>query len=144
MDSRGIAESDFYKLLGEHCLTDEEIFAISYYLNDNKNQNIFFTKIIGDLEVRVRFFEIEVVYDIIRSCDNKRLSSMSVNFYNESLFIEFSDTKLEIGMDLFDYPNKKKESVLYARMQLLNELLTRYYSRILYSIYRERRRCSCL
>lgn len=140
MDAKGITQIDLYKLFSDHCITDEEIFTVSHYLNDNKNRNIFFTKIIGILEVRVRFFEIEVVYDIIRSRDNKRIASISVNFDNESLFVEFPDIKLEIGLDLYDYPNRNKETVLYARMQLLNELLTRYYSRILYSIYQERRR----
>ena len=140
MDSKGITESDFYKLLSYHCITDEEIFVISHLINNNRNANIFFTKIIGDIEVRVRLFEIEVVYDIVKSNTGKTLTTMSVSFDKETLFVEYSDCRLEIGLDLFDYPEMDKTNVLFMRMQLLNEILTRYYSRMLYSIYLERRR----
>ena len=139
-ESRGIVESDFYKLLSSHTITDEEIFVISRFIVDNQNLNIFFSKSIGDMEIRLRFFDIELDYDVL---DNNKstLATIMVNFHDESLYVVYKDVKVEIRLDLVDYKGSdKKNTVLYMRMQVLNEILTRYYSKLLYAIYLERRR----
>lgn len=139
-ESRGIVESDFYKLLSSHTITDEEIFVISRFIVDNQNLNIFFSKSIGDMEIRLRFFDIELDYDILDK-NKSTLATIMVNFNDESLYVVYKDIKVEIRLDLVDYKGSdKKNTVLYMRMQVLNEILTRYYSKLLYAIYLERRR----
>ena len=138
MSSKGICEDDIYKLLSSHILTDEEIFEISRFIDSNQNTNVFFSRYIGDIEVKLKLFDIEIDYMIL-SKDKKIIASMGVNFFNESLIVEFSDIKLDIGLDLMDYKNKNTKNVLYMRMHVLNEILTRYYTKLLYSIYLERR-----
>ena len=139
-ESRGIVESDFYKLLSSHTITDEEIFVISRFIVDNQNLNIFFSKSIGDMEIRLRFFDIELDYDILNK-NKSTLATIMVNFHDESLYVVYKDVKVEIRLDLVDYKGSdKKNTVLYMRMQVLNEILTRYYSKLLYAIYLERRR----
>ena len=139
MNAKGICEQDIYKLFSSHILTDEEIFTISHFINSNQNTNVFFSKYIGDMEIKLKIFDIEIDY-IIFSKDKNTMASMSVNFVNESLIVEFSDVKLDIGLDLMDYKDCNPKNVLYMRMHVLNEILTRYYTKLLYSIYLERRR----
>ena len=138
MSSKGICEDDIYKLLSSHILTDEEIFEISRFIDSNQNTNVFFSRYIGDIEIKLKLFDIEIDYMIL-SKDKKIIASMGVNFFDESLIVEFSDIKLDIGLDLMDYKNKNTKNVLYMRMHVLNEILTRYYTKLLYSIYLERR-----
>lgn len=140
LSARGITENDIYKLLSSHILTDEEIFTISHLLDESNHLNVLFTRDIGTLSVRPRFFDIEVDYNIFSKDNQGLICSMLVNFHKETLFVVYSDVKVEIGLDLFDYSPKNTKNVLHARMHLLNELLTRYYSRTLYAIYLEHRR----
>lgn len=139
-NAKGITEYDCYKLFSSHTLTDEEIFTMSRTIMNSQGMNIFFTKMIGDTEIRIRIFDdIELDYEFY-SKDKKVLANIAVNFKDLSLFVSYSDTKIDIRLDLMDYTGNNKKNVLYMRMQVLNELLTRYYSKLLYAIYLERRR----
>lgn len=142
MNCSGINEEDFLIFLKDrNILTDEMIFTISRYLDNVKGINIFFSKTIGTTEVRIRFFDIAIDYLIYNS--NKQLcTSVSLNLSTLTLFVEFPllDEKYTIGNDLLDFEESKKNKLSILRMQVLNELLTRYYSKILYSIYKAQRR----
>ena len=139
LNSKGIDERDIYQLLSSHVLTDEEIFAISRVIFENQNLNIFFSRNIGGTEVRVKIFDIEIDYDLY-SIDKRRLASVQVNFKDLTLFVCYDDIKVDLKLDLLDYSGNQNKNVLYLRMQVLNEILTRYYSKILYAIYNEKRR----
>ena len=140
LDSRGVTEDDIYRALSSHTITDEEIFTISRLLNGYHEMNIPYARSIGSVEIRVKLFEIEVDY-IFYNSEKLPVATITVNFMDESLFVIYKDIKVEIGLDLLDFKeNRNKKTVLYARMQVLNELLTRYYSKVLYDIYVERRR----
>lgn len=142
LSSRGITEKDIYKLLSSHILTDEEIFVISHLLDECNHLNVLFTRDIGTVSIRPRFFDIEVDYNIFSKTSQGLICSMLVNFDKETLYVVYNDAKVDIGLDLFDYRPKNTKNVLHTRMHLLNELLTRYYSRTLYAIYLELRRRS--
>ena len=139
LNSKGIDERDIYQLLSSHVLTDEEIFAISRVIFENQNLNIFFSRNIGGTEVRVKIFDIEIDYELY-SVDKRRLASVQVNFKDLTLFVCYNDIKVDLKLDLLDYSGNQNKNVLYLRMQVLNEILTRYYSKILYAIYNEKRR----
>lgn len=142
MHCKGIKQDDFSILLRDKkVLTDEIIFAITRYIDSNKNSNIFFTKTIGNSEIRVRFFDIAVDYLIYNG--NKQISCIiSCNLNTLSFVIEFPliSEKYTIGNDLLDIDKEKRNRLSILRMQVLNELLTRYYSIILYNLYRQRGR----
>ena len=142
MNCSGIKQDDFDKLLRDKkVLTDEMVFAITRFIDSQKNTNIFFTKIIGDTEIRIRFFDIAVDY-MIYTKDKKLSTIVSCNFNTLTFIIEFPliKEKYIIKNDLLDFDQKQKNSLSVIRMQVLNELLTRYYSIILYNLYRQRRR----
>lgn len=142
MNCGGIKKEDFEILLRDKkILTDEMIFSITRFIDSQKNTNIFFTKTIGDIEIRIRFFDIAVDYVIYNS--NKQISAIvSCNLNTLTFIIEFPllKEKYTIGNDLLDFEKDKKNQLSTMRMQVLNELLTRYYSIILYNLYRLRGR----
>ena len=142
MNCSGIKQDDFDKLLRDKkVLTDEMVFAITRFIDSQKNTNIFFTKMIGDTEIRIRFFDIAVDY-MIYTKDKKLSTIVSCNFNTLTFIIEFTliKEKYIIKNDLLDFDQKQKNPLSIIRMQVLNELLTRYYSIILYNLYRQRRR----
>ena len=111
LSARGITENDIYKLLSSHILTDEEIFTISHLLDESNHLNVLFTRDIGTLSVRPRFFDIEVDYNIFSKDNQGLICSMLVNFHKETLLVVYSDVKVEIGLDLFDYSPKNTKNV---------------------------------
>ena len=142
MNCGGIKQEDFEILLRDKkVLTDEMIFSITRFIDSQKNINIFFTKTIGTTEIRMRFFDIAVDYMIYNA--NKQVSCIvSCNLNTLSFIVEFPliKEKYIIGNDLLDFDKDKKNQLSTMRMQVLNELLTRYYSIILYNLYRQRGR----
>lgn len=137
MNCKGISEEDLLMFLKDQTiLTDTMIFTISRYLDNIKGINIFFTKMIGSIEVRTRFFDIAMDY-LIYNKDKKICSSVSLNFSTLTLIVEFPliGEKYIIGNDLLDFDKSQMNKLSILRMQVLNDLLTRYYSKILYSIY---------
>lgn len=143
MECSGITENDFVILLsnGHKILTDEIIFAISRYIDSIKGINIFFTRTIGTTEIRTRFFDIAIDYQFYNS-DKKLSSAVMLNLSTLTLIVEFPliEEKYTIGNDLLDFEQEKKNKLSILRMQVLNDLLTRYYSKILYAIYLQKRR----
>lgn len=150
MRCSGIKEDDFILLLrSQKILTDEMIFAISRFIDNEKNSDIFFTKIIGNIEIRIRFFDITVDY-LFYNKENKLLAAMCVNLVDPftliidfpNIITEFQDVKerYTIGNDLLDFEKEKQNDLSILRMQVLNEVLTRYYAKILYSLYLQLRR----
>lgn len=142
MNCSGITEEDFKIFLSDHhILTDEAIFGITRYIDSIKGINIFFSRYIGDIEVRARFFDIAIDYVMYNS--KKQVSAVvAVNLSTLTLLVEFPllKEKYTIDRDLLDFEADKKNSVSLLRMQVLNDVLTRYYSKILYSIYIQKRR----
>lgn len=142
MNCAGIKQEDFDIMLRNNkVLTDEIIFAITSFIDSQKNTNIFFTKKIGDTEIRVRFFDIAVDYVIYNS--KQQISAVvSLNLNTLTLIVEYPliKEKYTIQNDLLDFEREKRNKLSILRMQVLNELLTRYYSIILYNLYRVKRR----
>lgn len=142
MSCTGITEEDFKILLSDHrILTDEAIFGITRYIDSIKGINIFFTRSIGDIEIRARFFDIAIDYVMYNS--KKQVSAVvAVNLSTLTLLVEFPllKEKYTIDRDLLDFEDNKKNNMSLLRMQVLNDVLTRYYSKILYSIYIQKRR----
>ena len=142
MNCSGIKQEDFDILLRDKkILTDEMVFAITRFIDSQKNTNIFFTKMIGTTEIRMRFFDIAVDY-MIYNTQKQLCCIISCNLNTLTFIIEFPliEEKYIIGNDLLDFDKEKKNKISVMRMQVLNELLTRYYSIILYNLYRQRRR----
>ena len=142
MNCSGITEDDFRILLSSnHILTDEMIFAVTRYIESIKGINVFFSRTIGNIEVTARFFDIAVDYVIYDS--NRRVTAaVAVNLNTLTLFVEFPviKEKYTIDHDLLDFEDDKKNKLSLLRMQVLNDVLTRYYTRILHSIYMQKRR----
>ena len=142
MNCSGIKQDDFEILLRDKkVLTDEMVFAITRFIDSQKNTNIFFTKTIGDTEIRIRFFDIAVDYMLYN--EQKQLSAIvSCNLNTLTFIVEFPliKEKYVIKNDLLDFDQSQRNPMSVLRMQVLNELLTRYYSIILYNLYRQRRR----
>lgn len=142
MNCRGITEDDFRVLLSSHhILTDEAIFAITRYIDSIKGINVFFSRTIGSLEVSARFFDIAVDY-VVYDSNKKVTAATAVNLNTLTLIVEFPaiNEKYVIANDLLDFEEDKKNKLSLLRMQVLNDVLTRYYTRILYSIYVQKRR----
>ena len=142
MNCSGIKQEDFDILLRDKkVLTDEMVFAITRFIDSQKNTNIFFTKTIGDTEIRIRFFDIAVDYMLYNN--QKQISAIvSCNLNTLTFIVEFPliREKYIIKNDLLDFDQSQRNKLSILRMQVLNELLTRYYSIILYNLYRQRRR----
>ena len=142
MSCRGITQDDFDKLLREGTpLTDITIFTISRFLNEIKGINVFFTKKIGEMTVKVRFIDIAVDYQFYNS-KNELMAAVCVNLDLLTLFVEFPELKqkLNIGDDLMKFGKLANGKVWNLRMQVLNEALTRYYAKLLYNVYIELQR----
>lgn len=142
MKQPDLTEKDVEELvrIEDNILTDEQIFVISEYLNRCKSVKIFFTKQIGDSTVSARFFDIVICYDFKINTGETR-STIEIDFQNKTLYVYYSDgTKLEIFKNLLDYSEDKKNLLIDLRMRVVNEMMIRYYVKLLYAIYCERRR----
>jgi len=115
-------------------LTDEQIFVFSRFLNSYRG-NIGFTKYIGDLVINAKLFDIAVVYQIKHKTSNKLLCTVDVNFDKCSLYIYFDCMKksIEVMEDLNTYKNENKNDDV--RMKFLDEILSRYFTDLIYAIY---------
>lgn len=142
MNCTGITEDDFRILLsGNRILTDEIIFAVTRYIDSIKGINVFFARAIGNIEVTARFFDIAVDY-VIYDSNKKVTAAVAVNLNTLTLIVEFPmiKEKYTIANDLLDFDEDKKNNLSILRMQVLNDVLTRYYTKILHSIYIQKRR----
>ena len=140
MNCIGIEERDIeYLLRSKDIMTDEQIFVISDFLNKQKMVNIFFTKKIGDISISVYFFDIAVYYEF-KKADGTKLATIDINFQKKTFYITYGDDRVEVYNDLLDYEKGKKSNLMDLRMRAMNELLIRYYKKIIYTIYIEIRR----
>ena len=142
----GISEKDFTKALKESSdhgiLTDEQIFTISRYINNLKGIKIFFSRKVGTVEIRPKFFDIAVDWEFVAS-DKTIRAAICLNLNRNTLFVELpnSNKRFTIDSSLLDvYEKDKLDQTSRTILLLLNDLLTRYYSNLLYNIYRELRR----
>lgn len=139
MSCKMVHKNEIENLLrSEEVLTDEQIFAISHYLNDSKQLDIFFQSIIGNVQISMKFFDIAIYYDFILVDKSERRARIEVNFQNEKLYIYYNDETLEIFDNFLDYSTDMKCLGNDLRMRVTNELLTRFFIDILHSIYLRR------
>ena len=133
INSRGLERRDIeYIIRSTDILTDEQIFVFSHFINRYRASNVFFTKYIGDLIISLRMFDIAICYEI-KNKKGTLLCSMEIDFQSETLFVKYQNCNCEIGRDLMEYRGKNEANDI--RMKVLNEVLVRYYTHILYAIY---------
>ena len=130
--TRGLTVDAFLSLLrDEPYLSDNKIFAISRFINNSKVP-VFLTKKIGDIEIVCRRFEVAVTYTI-KSTNQCRID---VDFNTLGLEVKYTDRTLIIDQNLMDY--RGEHNLLFdLRQEILNEMMSRYFSRVLYAMYRE-------
>ena len=134
MYSRGLTENGFDSLLrDEPFLSDNKIFTISRFIN-NSNIPIFLTKKVGDLDVICRRFEIAVTYTVKTS----NPCTVVIDFKDLTLSVEYKDCVLIIDQNLSMYQGEH-DKLKDLRQLVLNEILIRYFAKILYAIYTELR-----
>lgn len=134
MRTKGLDADNFNSLLrDEEFLSDNKLFAISRFINAYKPP-IFLTKKIGKLDIICRRFDIAVTYTIT----TKEPCRVVVDFHTLDLEVEYSDCKLIIDQNLSDYRGEHT-IVNDLRQTFLNEILIRYFTKILYSMYKELR-----
>lgn len=145
MAAGGITEHDIEKLLRDDnpkgMLTDETIYSVVKYINSVKGINVFLTRKIGSMEIRPRWFDQSVDFQIIRK-DGKVEAALCMQLVHPYRFhIEFPiiNQTIVILMDLLDFEGDHNET-MELRIRVLNEIITRYYSKTLFAIYQELRR----
>ena len=113
--TRGLTVEAFLSLLrDEPYLSDNKIFAIS------------------SIEIVCRRFEVAVTYTI-KSTNPCRID---VDFNTLGLEVKYTDRTLIIDQNLMEY--RGEHNLLFdLRQEILNEMMTRYFSRVLYAMYRE-------
>lgn len=146
MHCTGISENDFAKALKESSdhgiLTDEEIFSISRYVDNLKGVNIFFSRRVGTIEIRPKFFDIAIDWEVVAP-DRTVRAILCLNLNQCTLFVELPNAKKKIVINdsLLDVENNSQLDLhTKTTLLVLNDILTRYYSNLLYNIYRELRR----
>lgn len=142
MRTQGITEHDLYKLLSDDntkgVMTDETIYSVVKYINSVKTINVFLTRKIGSTEIRPKWFDQSVDFQMINE-DHQVTAAVCLQLvYPYKFHIEFPILKrtILINLDLLDYDGGK-DAIMDLRMRVLNEILTRYYSKTLYTIYQE-------
>ena len=134
MCSRGLTIEAFESLLrDEEYLSDNKLFAISRFINRN-NPQVFLTKKVGGLEIICRRFDIAVTYTV-KTTNECRID---VDFNDLSLKVKYVDCELIIDHNLMDYRGEHNKLYDY-RQAILNEIMIRYFAKILFAIYRELR-----
>ena len=130
--TRGLTVEAFLSLLrDEPYLSDNKIFAISRFINNSKIP-VFLTKKIGNIEIVCRRFEVAVTYTI-KSTNPCRID---VDFNTLGLEVKYTDRTLIIDQNPMEY--RGEHNLLFdLRQEILNEMMTRYFSRVLYAMYRE-------
>lgn len=139
INSRGLELRDIEFLVrSKEVLTDEQIFIFSQFINRYRASNVFFTKYIGNLIISLRMFDIAICYEI-KNKKGELLCSMDIDFYKKTLYVRYPDkSNLEIMHNLLDY--RYKSDTNDVRMKVLNEVLIRYYTHIIYAIYMDMQR----
>lgn len=134
MCSRGLNVEAFESLLrDEEYLSDNKFFSISRFINTIKPQ-VFLTKRIGDLDIICRRFDVAVTYTI-KTTNECRID---VDFSDLSLKVKYVDCELIIDQNLLDYRGEHNK-LFDLRQIFLNEIMIRYFAKILFLIYRQLR-----
>ena len=141
MKTQGITEHDLYKLLSDDntkgVMTDETIYSVVKYIDSIKAINVFLSRKIGSIEIRPKWFDQSVDFQMIDQNHQVTAAVCLQLVYPYKFHIEFPILKrnVTINLDLLDYDDK--DATMDLRMRVLNEILTRYYSKTLYTIYQE-------
>jgi len=142
MQAIGIEERDIEDLIrsnkSDEVLTDDELFAISDLFHRNRFMNIFFSRKIGDMTVNFKFVNNEVVYTIT-SGKGKMCANVYVCTEFHYIIIEYPDIKVDVINNLYGY-SSKSTMFMNLRMQFLDEILVRYFKKVIYAIYLELKR----
>lgn len=133
INSRGLERRDIeYIIRSTDVLTDEQIFVFSHFINRYRASNVFFTRYIGDLIISLRMFDIAICYEI-KNKKGTLLCSIDIDFSAQTLYVKYPNCTCEVGSNLMEYREKNEANDI--RMKVLNEVLVRYYTHILYGIY---------
>ena len=134
LSSYGMSEKAFLSLLrDEDFISDNKIFVISRMINQF-NPNIILTKKIGNTTILCRRYDIAIEYTI----KTTNPCNIIVDFHSLSLEVEYKERKLIIDSNLMDYQGEK-DRLIDLRQYTLNEIMIRYFSKILYALYNELR-----
>ena len=134
LNSYGMTEEVYLSLLrDEPFLSDNKIFAISRLINKT-NPNVILTKNIGKLVIVCKRFDIAIDY-VIKSSNP---CTVAVDFINFGLDVKYKDLerKLVIDQNLMDYQGEHSK-LIDLRQLALNEIMIRYFSKILITIHNE-------
>ena len=135
LTSYGMSEQAFISLLRDEIyLSKEKIFAVSKLILSFQ-PNIILTKIIGNLSIKCRRNKSYI--DYIVNTTNKCV--VSVDLTKSTLIIKYKDTDdILIENNLLDFEEEHND-IINLRQEALNEILTRYFAKILIAIYKELR-----
>lgn len=135
LTSYGMTEQAFLSLLrDEPYLSDVKIFTISRLISKN-NPNVILSKKVGYLNINCRRYDIAI--DFIIGTSNKCI--VSVDLVNYTLKVKYKDLPdIIIDKNMFDYKGEHT-TLIDLRQEALNEVLTRYFAKILIAIYKELR-----
>lgn len=135
LTSYGMTEQAFLSLLrDEPYLSDVKIFTISRLISKN-NPNVILSKKVGYLSINCRRYDIAI--DFIIGTSNKCI--VSVDLVNYTLKVKYKDLPdIIIDKNMFDYKGEHT-TLIDLRQEALNEVLTRYFAKILIAIYKELR-----
>jgi hypothetical protein len=132
MTTRGLDEEAFDSLLrDEPYLSDNKIFAISRFINKH-DLPIFLSRKIGSLNIICRKFDKAITYTIKTS----NPCCIDVDFKNLTLIVTYQDEKISIYRNLSEY-NGNHSKLMDIRQAILNEILIRYFAKILNAMYKE-------
>lgn len=142
MKTSGITEHDFHKIIVDDSpkgvMTDQTVFSVSRYLNSVKGINVFLSRKVGNTEIRPKWSGNNVDFNLLNE-DGSTLAVISLLLVNPfSFHIKYPAIQRDvaINLDLLDYDGER-DPTMDLRMRVLNEILTRYYSRTLYTVYKE-------
>lgn len=130
----GMSEKAFESMLrDEEYLSDNKIFVISRLI-DRVNPNRFINKKIGHIYVKCKMYGVAIEYVV----ESSNPCKICVDFDKFTLLIKYSDYTLTIDENLIDY-KEERSKLLDLREEVLNEILVRYFSKVLHVLYRELR-----
>ena len=135
LTSYGMSEQAFISLLRDEIyLSKEKIFAVSKLILSFQ-PNIILTKIIGNLSIKCRRNKSSI--DYIVNTTNKCV--VSVDLTKSTLIIKYKDTDDILIESNLLYFEEEHNDIINLRQEALNEILTRYFAKILIAIYKELR-----
>ena len=134
MCMKGLNENAFLSLLrDEDYLSDNKFFAISRFILQHPC-HIFYSRKVGDMMIACHRFEGMVTY-VVRTSNP---CTIRVDLSSFDFVVEYCDRKLVIDANLTDYQGEH-DLLNDLRQQFLSEIMTRYFSKVLASIYHELR-----